>query len=102
MRVGLVVKAWLLLAIFNASFAHAQTTSRQVGAILEQQIQVPAVTAFQLGQYLAAKIPTLPAPRSADQWTAEAKRLRRHILEDIAFHGWAREWVEAPLKFRDL
>ncbi len=102
MKVGLVVKASLLLAVLNASFAGAQTSSRQVGAILEQQIQVPAVTAFQLSQYLAAKIPALPAPQSADRWTAEAKRLRRHILEDIAFHGWPREWAEAPLKFQDV
>jgi dienelactone hydrolase len=102
MKVGLVAKVSLLLVIFNASFARAQTSSRQVGIILERQIQVPAVTAFQLGQYLAAKIPALPAPRSADQWTAEAKRLRRHILQDIAFRGWPREWVEAPLKFQDL
>ena len=102
MKVGSVVKASLLLAVLNASFAGAQTSSRQVGAILEQQIQVPAVTAFQLGQYLAAKIPALPAPQSADRWTAEAKRLRRHILEDIAFHGWPREWAEAPLKFQDV
>ncbi|PYV26923.1 MAG: hypothetical protein DMG27_05325 [Acidobacteria bacterium] len=107
MKAGLIVKLSPLLVlfnvvVFNASFARAQTSSRQVGAILDQQIQLPAVTAFQLGQYLAAKIPALPAPQSGDQWTAEATRLRRHILEDIAFHGWPREWVEAPLKFQDL
>src|SRR5947208_13899030 len=51
---------------------------------------------------LAAKIPALPAPQSADRWTAEARRLRRHILEDIAFHGWPREWAEAPLKLQDV
>src|SRR5437773_11809155 len=107
MKAGLIVKLSPLLVlfnvvVFNASFARAQTSSRQVGAILDQQMQLPAVTAFQLGQYLAAKIPALPAPQSGDQWTAEATRLRRQILEDSAVHGWPGGCVEARRNFQVL
>ena len=97
------LRGLLICAIgFSLPSLSAQTSPRQVGAILERQTQSPAVTAFQLGQYLAAKIPGLPAPRSAGEWTREAQRLRRHILDDIVFHGWPKEWVDAPPRFEDL
>jgi dienelactone hydrolase len=69
---------------------------------LDREIVPVPVVAFQLSQYLEARIPKLPAPASAPQWTAEANRLRAHMLNDVAFHGWPREWVEAAPKFEDL
>jgi hypothetical protein len=70
--------------------------------MLEEQIQAPEVTAYQLRRYILAKIPRLPAPASPEQWTAEAKRLRQRILNDAVFHGWPRAWVDAPPRFEDL
>ncbi len=102
MRPNRLFKRLVLFTSFSLGSAIAQTSPDSVRPILEQQIQPPSVTAFQLSQYLAARIPRLPSPSSAAQWTAEAKRLRRHLLEDIAFHGWPRDWVEAPPKFEDL
>ena len=102
MKAGSLLRLLLLAILSGLRFVAAQTAPRQVSAILEQPIQPPGVTALQLGQYLATKSPPLRAPRGADQWTAEARRLRSHILKDIAFHGWSREWVEARCKFQDL
>src|SRR5690348_10637707 len=62
-------------------------------------VQPHAVTEFQLEQFLMLRIPPLPHPSSASQWTAEEARLRKHILDDIAFHGWPSEWVGAAPKF---
>jgi dienelactone hydrolase len=80
----------------------AQTRARQVSTVLEQPIETPDVVAFQLREYLLKKTPKLPTPASAEQWTAESKRLRRQILDEVVFHGWPREWVNAPLKVEDL
>jgi dienelactone hydrolase len=89
---------WLLLAAAGA----AQTQPRQVAEILSAELQTPDVVAFQLRHYLMKKVPALPAARSAQEWTAEAQRLRRRALEEVVFHGWPRAWVEAPPRFEDL
>jgi dienelactone hydrolase len=70
--------------------------------MLEEQIQSPDVTAYQFHRYVLNKISKLSPPASAEQWTAEAARLRRRILNDIVFHGWPTEWIEAPARFEDL
>ncbi len=102
MRPNSLLRLLILFMFFNLRIASAQTSPEHVGAILEQPVQPSVLTAFQISQYLASHIPKLPSPTSAAQWTAEEKRLRKHLLGDIAFHGWPREWVEAPPKFEDL
>jgi dienelactone hydrolase len=80
----------------------AQTTARQVEKVLEPALQTPDVVAFQLREYLDRKAPPLKVPSSAAQWNTEAKRIRRHVLHDVVFHGWPGDWVDAPLKAEDL
>lgn len=79
----------------------AQTTGESVQILLGHPIKTTEVTAFELQHYLMKRIPKPPAATGADEWRAEAQKLRNHMLEDIAFHGWPREWVEAPPKFED-
>jgi len=86
----------------GALVLHAQTRPNDLKPILEQEIQPVPVVAFQLGQYLTARIPKLPSPGSAEEWTSQEKRLREHVLRDIAYHGWPHEWVDAAPKFEDL
>ena len=96
-------KLLVMAAILAGALAlNAQTAPDELKPILDQEIQPGPVVAFQLSQYLAARIPKLPSPASAEQWTSEAKRWREHILNDIAFRGWPREWVDAAPKFEDL
>src|SRR5439155_10622711 len=78
---------------------HAQTNSVGVGRVLKEQIQTADVVEFQLRQYLMKRVPPLPTPATAEEWTAEQKRLRKHVLDDVIFHGWPREWVDSPAKF---
>ncbi len=91
----------LLLLLFWASLAQAQTNTSQVGDILSEEIQSPQVSLFQLRQYLLQRVAKPPAPVSAQQWTMESKRLREHLLRDVVFHGWPKDWVDAPPKFED-
>ena len=81
--------------------AMAQSDAEQLAPILAQSIQTPDVTAYQLRQYLMGRVAPLPAPASASEWTAEAKRIRRHLLDDVVFHGWPADWVNAPPKFEE-
>ncbi|MGO8718729.1 MAG: alpha/beta hydrolase family protein [Acidobacteriaceae bacterium] len=92
---------WFSTLVEN--YAHGQTTAlSSVEETLAHPVQPPVVTAFQLQQYLFARVPSLPSPATADQWTAEEKRLRHHILDDVAFHGWPREWVESAPRFKQV
>jgi len=91
-----------LLLLLATAPAISQTQPRQVAEVLAPELQTPDVVAFQLRNYLMKKAPRLPAVGSAEEWTAEARRLRRRTLEEVVFHGWPREWVEATPRFEDL
>ena len=57
---------------------------------------------FNSEQYLMARLPPLPQPLTPQQWTAEEARLRKHILDDVAFHGWPSEWVDSAPHFEEV
>ncbi len=54
----------------------AGTASERVASALETEIQPPAITTYQITQYLARRTPTLPTPTTGADWTVEARRLR--------------------------
>jgi len=80
---------------------HAQTDAGQVTAVLNQPIQTSDVVEFQLRQYLMKRVPALPTPANATEWTKEEGRLRKHVLENVIFHGWPKDWVNSGPKFED-
>jgi dienelactone hydrolase len=96
-------KLWLLLLLIIGGrySANAQTTPRSVEPLLLRKIQPSSVTAFQVQKFLTRRIPALPAPATAQAWTAEEARLRKHFLDDIAFHGWPQEWIHSAPHFED-
>jgi dienelactone hydrolase len=81
--------------------AIGQSSSSQLAPVLSEEIQAPAISVFQMKQYLLKKAAKPPAPASADQWTTESKRLRERLLKDVVFHGWPQEWVNAPPRFEE-
>ena len=85
-----------------ASWLPAQTTPQSVAQPLSQAIQAVAVTEYQLESYLDRRIPKLPAVSDPAALKAWQDKLRQHILEDIAYHGWPREWVNAPPRFEEV
>ena len=88
--------------VVPAGRASAQTTASSVSSVLQERIQSTAVTAFQLQRYLAKRIAKLPSPSSPEQWAAEERELRDHILKEIVFHGWPRDWINAPPRFEQV
>jgi dienelactone hydrolase len=92
----------IALVFLIASIGRAQNTADEVRPILEKQIQSSNLVTFQLQEYLMRRVPKLPAIGSASEWTTEAERIRHHLLEDVVFHGWPKEWVNAAPRFEDL
>jgi len=73
-----------------------------ISSMLGDEVIPPAVIAFQVRQYLETHAAPPPVATTAAQWTAEASRLRRHLLNDVVFHGWPQAWIDSPPKFEDL
>lgn len=93
------VLAALSILFATVSSVWPQAISDTVAPLLEKPVQPPAVTAFQIQKYLMQHIPKPVAPPTAEQWNIDAKKLRKHILEDIVFHGWPPEWINSAPHF---
>jgi len=89
-------------ALSAAPLACGQAEPRYVAPILQQELQPPSVTEYELRQYLSKHIPPLRVPRTAAEWQAESERIRKRILADIIYHGWPKEWVESGPRAEDL
>ena len=98
-RMPLIAGCVMPLAVFVG--ASSQTTTHSVESVLAGRIQPSAVTEFQLQTYLAKRIPKLSSPPSSDKWSSEEAKIRRHVLEDLAFHGWPSEWINAAPRFQE-
>ena len=93
--------ALIIVVLLSAAFARAQSDAGDIQPILSQQLQSPKVVTFQLQQFLMQRVPKLPTPSSSEQWTAETQRIRRHLLDNVIFHGWPSQWVNSPPEFED-
>lgn len=97
----IVVGSMLLTFLFSAN-ALGQSDPDDLAPVLRDEILAPSAALFQMKSYILSRVAPPPTPVGAQQWTEEAQRLRRHILQDVVFHGWPDEWVNAPPKFEDL
>src|SRR5262249_51062686 len=86
----------LVLAISYCWPVAGQSDPRYLNPVLAQPLQSGEATAAELRQYLMHKVPPLPPVSSAEQWTAEASRLRQRALSEVVFNGWPKAWVDAP------
>jgi hypothetical protein len=92
----------LLIAVIVCSLAVVSAFADDlppVDVALQAPVQNASVTAYQLQRYLMKRIPELKVPATASEWSKQASSLRSHILNDIVYHGWPREWVDAPPQF---
>jgi hypothetical protein len=92
----------LLLLAAAAGTTLAQTEPRYLEDILKEEVLRPAVAMLQLRQYILQRVGKLPTPSSAAGWTADSKRVRDQMVNDVVFHGWPKEWVDSHPKFEDL
>src|SRR5919197_3919609 len=94
--------AVLSIPVVAAAAYAGQPVAEHVAAALDAELQPRAVTTHQLTQYMAARMAPLPAPKVEADWSRDAARLRRHVVEEIVFHGWPREWIAAPAAVEEL
>lgn len=99
MAVRFLLCTGALLTAAPSAFAQDPTP---VASALQATVQTPEVTYFQLQTYLMKRIATPQAPGRAEQWNASGQKLRKHILEDIIYHGWPQSWVQAPPHFEQV
>jgi dienelactone hydrolase len=98
-RRAVQVASLLFVLIAAARFVKSQAIGDTVAPLQERQVQPNAVTAYQLQKYLMRQIPKPAAPATAEQWNVEAQKLRKHILDDVAYHGWPQEWIGSTPRF---
>ena len=96
-----LVAVWAALAPAGARPVRAQSGARQVKEILDARILAPDVAVFQVKRLLVNSAAPPPLATTAEQWRAEAERLREDLLRRVVFHGWPREWVDAPPRFEE-
>jgi dienelactone hydrolase len=89
----------VLTLLAGTTMAGGQAIVDTVAPLLEKAVQPTTVTAFQLQKYAMRHIPKPVPPTTAAQWSAEAGRIRKHVLNDIAFHGWPEEWINSAPQF---
>ena len=82
--------------------AWAQADVQRVGVVLSEEILPPQVALHEVKEFLLERVASPPKATSASAWTSEAARIRTHLLQDVVFHGWPREWTEAPPKFEEV
>ena len=99
MRSKLLLIAFILL---GNTFAMAQSAPSFLGKFLPTPLQSQEVVTYQMQEFLMARVPKLPHPSSAAQWTAEANRIRQRVLNDVVYHGWPKAWVDSQPKFEDM
>jgi dienelactone hydrolase len=92
----------LLSSVLPIPCGLAQSEVNQVQPILKEEILSPAAALFQLKQHVLQRVPAPPTPVSADQWTAESRRIRESLLNDVVYHGWPKEWVNSAPRFEDV
>jgi dienelactone hydrolase len=96
-----VIALAAILLLVTAETLHGQTTEATLHSLLAQPVEPAAASALQMEQYLSHRITPLPSPKSASDWVDQEQRLRKHVLDDIAFHGWPGEWVQSPPNFQE-
>jgi dienelactone hydrolase len=96
------VQRYLLVVFATCAPVFAQAEAKPVEDLLKEEILSPSVANFQLRNYILGRVGKLPTPASATEWTTQSKQLREKMLKDVVFHGWPKEWVDAPPKFEDL
>ena len=94
----------LALPVFllSSGWALGQGEPERIAPVLAEDILAPSAATLQLKQYLLRHVAPPPEATTASDWTAKGARLREQLLRDVVFHGWPKEWVDAPPRFEDL
>jgi len=102
-RRSLQIAGFLLCLLgVGAVSGYSQVSKPYIEEVLAQPSRDIPSREYQLQEFLLKRIPQLPTPTTPALWSAEEERVRKHVLNDIAYHGWPREWVDATPKFEEV
>src|ERR1700761_6797550 len=96
-----LVQAAMLLLLTTPAL-HSQTTEATLQPLLAAPVESGTASALQMEQFLSRRITALPAPKSTGDWSAVVQRLRTHVLQDVAYHGWPEAWVHSAPDFHEV
>ncbi len=82
--------------------SYAQVSKPYVEQALAQASRDVPSRQYQLQEFLLKRIPQLPVPATPASWNAEEERIRKHVLDDLVYHGWPRDWIDAPPQFEEM
>ena len=86
------------LLILSAPVAARAADEAQVKAILSRELVGAVLPLAEVQRYCETRVPRMPPVQTAEQWQAEAARLRAAVLEKIVFRGEAVAWRDAATK----
>jgi dienelactone hydrolase len=96
-----IYAAGLLICLLS-SLAQSQGEGEHIRSLLKDEILSPAVADFQMRLHIIqARAPLPKPPATPAEWTTSADRLRRHLVDNVVFHGWPKQWVDSPPKFEE-
>jgi len=81
---------------------YAQVSKPYVEQALAQASRDVPSRQYQLQEFLLKRIPQLPVPATPASWNAEEERIRKHVLDDLVYHGWPRDWIDAAPQFEEM
>jgi hypothetical protein len=81
---------------------YAQVSKPYVEQALAQASRDVPSRQYQLQEFLLKRIPQLPVPATPASWSAEEERIRKHVLDDLVYHGWPRDWIDAAPQFEEM
>ena len=88
---------WLVVTI--AGFINLTAAAQDdLKPLLEREIVGSALPLMEVQVYCENRVPQMPKVETVDQWTAEAERLRKAVLEQVVYRGEAARWRDAETK----
>jgi dienelactone hydrolase len=91
-----------LLLLFAAGGGAEAEDKSPLQEDLAREIIGPRQSQIDVREYVEARLPRLPAVKTAAEWEEQAKRLRKEVLEKVVFRGEAAAWRDAKTKVEFL
>ena len=88
----------LALAGIVAAQALTLSAAPDLDAILAKPILEPNLPMVEVQVFTATRVPSVTMPATAAQWTQEADRLRRKVLDEIIMTGESQRWQNAKTR----
>ena len=90
-----MLRPWLvsIVVILSGLTSSAHSSDRlSVQDVLNRRIIEPDLPLSEVQDYVEARVPPMPDPRSVAEWEASAEHMRQQTLDKVVFRGEAAPW----------